>query len=97
MILTQAAIKEQLKQLNIISKHPWLVKNHVIECTFIFNNFSQAFAFMTQVAILAEKADHHPDWSNSYNKVIIRLTTHDAGGLTTKDFQLASEIATLNA
>jgi 4a-hydroxytetrahydrobiopterin dehydratase len=57
---------------------------------FLFANFSQAFAFMTQVALAAEKRDHHPDWANVYNRVNISLTTHDAGGLTERDFELAS-------
>ncbi|HEY8595866.1 MAG TPA: 4a-hydroxytetrahydrobiopterin dehydratase [Devosiaceae bacterium] len=57
-----------------------------------FGDFSEAFAFMTKVAILAEKLDHHPDWSNSYNKVSITLSTHSAGGLTEKDIALAREI-----
>ena len=55
-------------------------------------DFSSAFAFMTRVAFLAEKLDHHPDWSNSYARVTIELSTHDAGGLTALDFGLAEEI-----
>jgi len=54
-----------------------------------FADFNAAFAFMTRVALAAERADHHPDWSNAYNVVDITLTTHDAGGLTTKDIELA--------
>jgi 4a-hydroxytetrahydrobiopterin dehydratase len=57
-----------------------------------FKTFSEAFAFMTRVALLAEKADHHPEWSNVYNKVSITLSTHDAGGLTEKDIALATAI-----
>lgn len=62
---------------------------------FTFKDFSQAFAFMTQVALHAEKAGHHPDWSNSYNKVEIALRTHDKGGITQKDIDLATAIETL--
>ncbi len=62
---------------------------------FAFDDFVQAFGFMTRVALLAEKADHHPEWSNVYNKVDIRLTTHDAGGLTEKDVKLAQAIDAL--
>jgi 4a-hydroxytetrahydrobiopterin dehydratase len=59
---------------------------------FKFADFREAFGFMTRVALAAEKADHHPDWSNVYNRVEIVLTTHDAGGLTVRDFALAQEI-----
>ena len=59
---------------------------------FRFRNFSEAFGFMTRVALVAEKAGHHPDWSNSYNKVSIHLSTHDAGGVTDKDIALARAI-----
>lgn len=62
---------------------------------FKFKNFVEAFAFMTQVALLAEKADHHPDWSNAFNRVSIKITSHDAGGLTVKDIALAKAIDAL--
>lgn len=62
---------------------------------FTFDDFSQAFAFMTQVALLAEKADHHPEWSNVWNRVDILLTTHDAGGLSGRDIELAQAIDAL--
>ena len=68
------------------------VDNQLIK-SFSFKNFSEAFAFMTRVAILAEKANHHPNWSNVYNKVDICLSTHDAGDIVTdKDRKLAEEI-----
>jgi 4a-hydroxytetrahydrobiopterin dehydratase len=63
--------------------------------SFSFADFSEAFAFMTRVALAAEKADHHPDWSNIYNKVDIILNTHDAGGLTALDMKLAAKIDAL--
>ena len=60
--------------------------------SFKFNNFSEAFGFMSQVALLAEKSDHHPEWSNVWNRVEITLTTHDAGGLTKRDIAMAGAI-----
>ena len=56
---------------------------------YTFKNFSEAFGFMTRAALAAEKLDHHPEWSNVYKTVDVRLTTHDAGGLTSLDFDLA--------
>jgi len=60
--------------------------------SFTFADFSEAFAFMTRVALLAEKADHHPEWSNIWNRVDILLTTHDAGGLSQRDVDMAEAI-----
>jgi 4a-hydroxytetrahydrobiopterin dehydratase len=68
-----------------------------IERTFRFADFSEAFAFMTRVALLAEKADHHPEWFNVYNRVEITLTTHDAGGLSQRDVAMATAIDALLA
>lgn len=59
---------------------------------FVFADFTRAFAFMTQIALAAEKRDHHPEWTNVYNKVRITLTTHDAGGLTQRDIELAHAV-----
>jgi 4a-hydroxytetrahydrobiopterin dehydratase len=59
---------------------------------FKFKDFSEAFAFMTRVALAAEKAGHHPDWSNTYNRVTVSLSTHDVGGLSDKDLALAQAI-----
>ena len=64
---------------------------------FAFEDFVTAFSFMSAVALLAEKADHHPEWSNVYGKVVVLLTTHDAGGLTSKDIDLARNMSRLAA
>ena len=71
----------------------WTEENNKLVRTFEFRDFKEAFAFMTQVAIIAEKMDHHPEWFNVYNRVTIELSTHDAGGVVTeKDHKLAAEI-----
>ncbi len=71
----------------------WKEENNTLSKTFKFANFIDAFAFMTRVALLAEKQDHHPNWSNVYNAVTINLTTHDAGDVVTeKDRKLAAAI-----
>lgn len=63
--------------------------------TFTFRNFREAFGFMTQVALIAEKIDHHPEWSNVYRTVEVTLSTHDAGGLTALDVDMARKMNTL--
>ncbi len=70
----------------------WHREGEGIERRFSFDGFVEAFGFMSSVALLAERANHHPEWSNVYNRVHIRLTTHDAGGLTHRDLSLAGEI-----
>ena len=63
--------------------------------TYRFASFSDAFGWMTRAALLAEKSDHHPDWRNVYDKVIVTLTSHDAGGLTPRDVKMANEMDAL--
>lgn len=71
----------------------WTEHEGKLEREFVFAGFSEAFGFMTRVALLAEQADHHPDWSNSWNRVRISLTTHDAGSVVTdRDRNLAAAI-----
>ena len=71
----------------------WKKEDNMLKATFQFKDFSQAFAFMTEVAMLAEKQNHHPNWSNVWNRVDIHLTTHDAGNtVTEKDRKLAAAI-----
>lgn len=73
----------------------WTVDGEHLRRSFKFATFVEAFGFMSRVALLAERADHHPEWSNVYNKVEIALTTHDAGGLSLRDVKLAGEIDAL--
>lgn len=80
------ATSEQLSRLPDWRFDP---QRRCIERDFAFKDFAQAFGFMTQVALRAERQNHHPDWSNVYNKVRVRWTTHDAGGVTSKDIELA--------
>lgn len=71
----------------------WEETDNKLRRTFTFTDFSEAFAFMARVALVAEKMDHHPEWTNVYNKVTIALSTHDAGGVVTdKDRKLAAAI-----
>ena len=71
----------------------WTEEKNALVRSFRFRNFSEAFAFMTRVALLAEKMEHHPEWTNVYNRVDIRLSTHDAGNtVTEKDRMLADAI-----
>jgi 4a-hydroxytetrahydrobiopterin dehydratase len=78
---------------NLESVPGWAVEAETITATFTFKDFSAAFAFMTRVAGLANEANHHPDWSNSYNKVMVHLSSHEAGGITLQDFELAAAIS----
>ena len=73
----------------------WSLQGDRIAREFVFADFVQAFGFMSSVALLAERANHHPEWRNVYNRVSIELTTHDAGGLTRRDLELAGEIDAL--
>jgi 4a-hydroxytetrahydrobiopterin dehydratase len=76
----------------------WIEKDNKLSQTFEFNDFINAFGFMSKVAIIAEKLGHHPNWSNVYNKVTIELTTHDSGNtITEKDRKLSSAIDKLLA
>jgi 4a-hydroxytetrahydrobiopterin dehydratase len=87
--LDKAAAAEALSALD-----GWTVSRDgaAIAKTFTFKNFNEAFGFMTRCALAAEKLDHHPEWSNVYKTVEVTLTTHDAGGLTQLDFDLAKKM-----
>jgi 4a-hydroxytetrahydrobiopterin dehydratase len=73
----------------------WEVVDGRLHRELAFADFSEAFGFMARVALLAEKADHHPDWSNSWNRVVIDLVSHDAGRITERDVRLAEAIGAL--
>ncbi len=83
-VLSKREIQEQLKSLPA-----WQVRQGKLHRELIFADFAEAFGFMTRLAILAEKHDHHPEWKNVYNRVIIDLVTHDTGGISPADFFLA--------
>jgi len=85
--LDKQAISANLEKLK-----GWSIQNDALHREFEFADFSGAFGFMTQVALAAEAMGHHPDWSNAWNKVVIDLATHSAGGLTSNDFDLAAKI-----
>ena len=85
--LDEAAIK-----IALADTPGWTHNGDGIDRRYVFRDFTEAFGFMARVALLAEKADHHPEWSNVYNRVDVRLTTHDAGGLSARDFALARAI-----
>lgn len=74
----------------------WELKDEKLQKSFKFANFVEAFGFMTQIALEAEKMNHHPEWSNVYNNVAIKLSTHDAGGITDHDIKLAKIIDDTN-
>jgi 4a-hydroxytetrahydrobiopterin dehydratase len=86
--LNEQEIQDRMKNIDRV----WLLKGKFIHREILFKDFIQAFSFMTSVAIIAEKSEHHPNWENVYNKVAIALNTHDADGLTDKDFRLAKKI-----
>ena len=76
-----------------IAEHSgWSLAHDKLHREFKFRDFIEAFGFMSRVAILAERANHHPEWFNVYNKVVVDLTTHEAGGISEKDFALALEM-----
>ncbi|MBM4203387.1 MAG: 4a-hydroxytetrahydrobiopterin dehydratase [Gammaproteobacteria bacterium] len=79
----------RLRELNAAAAQPWKIEDGKLCRNFRFSDFAEAFGFMTRIAIYADKADHHPEWQNVYNRVSVQLVTHDAGGITDRDFALA--------
>lgn len=90
-LLNDIEIQERATQLS-----GWTVEGKQLRCTRSFKDFIEAIAFVNKLVAPSESAAHHPDIEISYNKVTVNLTTHDAGGLTEKDFALAREISTLD-
>jgi 4a-hydroxytetrahydrobiopterin dehydratase len=80
---------------DVVVPNGWRHEDNALRREFTFTNFKEAFAFMTSVADMAEVADHHPDWSNSYNTVTVALTSHDKGRVTQRDSSLAEQINSL--
>lgn len=92
MILSNKQLNECLEDLD-----GWSIENEKLSKTFKFSSFIQAFGFMTQVAITSETIDHHPEWSNIYNRVEINLVTHSEGGITKLDIELAIKIDSISS
>lgn len=90
--MTIAKATEREIQKVIAELGSWTVENAKLHREYRFHNFVQAFGFMTQVALLAERAAHHPEWFNVYNEVVVDLTTHEAQGITQKDLNLARKM-----
>jgi 4a-hydroxytetrahydrobiopterin dehydratase len=88
--LTEEEILQRLAALP-----DWTIADGKLHREFVFDGFVAAFAFMTALALVAERMDHHPEWFNVYNRVVIDLTTHDAGGLSEKDFEFAAAASRL--
>ena len=84
MRLSKTEITEDLKKLE-----GWAIKDNKLHKEFQFDSFNQAFGFMTRAAMEIEKMNHHPEWFNVYNRIAVDLTTHDAGGITNNDINLA--------
>ncbi|GAA4279045.1 4a-hydroxytetrahydrobiopterin dehydratase [Aquimarina mytili] len=85
--LSESEIQEKLKDID-----GWEYNDNAIHTTFEFSDFKDAFSVMTRIAFEAELQQHHPDWTNVYNKLQISLSTHDVGGVTENDFKLAKTI-----
>ncbi|MGH1522062.1 MAG: 4a-hydroxytetrahydrobiopterin dehydratase [Nitrosopumilus sp.] len=88
--LSQAEVDEELEKL-----HGWSIINEKLHKEFSFDSFNQAFGFMTRAAMEIEKMNHHPEWFNVYNRITIELTTHDVGGITKNDVNLAKILNSL--
>jgi 4a-hydroxytetrahydrobiopterin dehydratase len=90
--MSKGRLSKQETAVELRNLDGWSLVKRNLHRMFEFKDFTQAFAFMKRVALAADRMDHHPNWSNAYNKVIIDLSTHSAGGLTKIDFELAKKI-----
>ncbi len=89
-----AASKASSEEIDtFLTAHPdWVIAGGKLQRLFTFRTFREAFGFMAEAALVAERSNHHPEWSNVYNRVTVQLATHDAGGITEKDFDLARQM-----
>ena len=94
-LLTHNDTDRLLRELNTLSPIRWRLANDSLECSLSCSSFPAAFGFMAQVALAAERLNHHPEWTNVYRDLSIQLKTHSAGGLTLLDFELAKEISAI--
>lgn len=90
--LTVTEVQDALNELS-----GWTVSDGKLRREYLFADFAEAFGFMASAAVVAESMNHHPDWSNSWNKVVVELVTHSAGGITTYDLALARKMQALAA
>ena len=93
--LTSKEIDTRLARLNQGLADSWSIESGKLHKSFVFPNFIEAFGFMSRAAIIAESMNHHPEWSNVYKRVVIDLVTHEAGGITQLDFDLAQRLQQL--
>ncbi len=93
-VLTPDEVSTQLDALNKNAGSDWTLDSEKLSKTFVFSNFIEAFGFMSKVALYAEKVDHHPEWFNVYKTVKVQLLTHEVGGISEKDFDLANKMET---
>lgn len=92
--LTSDEVSKKLHALNRNTDSDWTLDSGKLSKTFVFGNFIEAFGFMSKVAIYAEKVNHHPEWFNVYKTVKVQLVTHEVGGISEKDFDLADKMET---
>jgi 4a-hydroxytetrahydrobiopterin dehydratase len=93
--MTMERLAPESIEQKLVANPDWSLREGKLYRGFLFDSFIEAFGFMTRVALLAEAMNHHPEWSNVYNRVEIRLVTHDVDGISARDFELAGKIDSL--